>query len=279
MRELSKGERRGLYPLYENSSDTLVDSCLQGYCGRVFTGGGLNGLDLGGGLGGLDLGGLSNGKSLPDGKNLSAAVACGDFIYLGGAADGKLLKEVLSCCPVPKFLVPMSEDWCGCIGDICGANAKRTSRFATKRNTVFDLDRLKAYPAPEGFEIERVDAQIYGAFAAQDWSKDFTANFKDFEEYSRLGVGYAATFEGRAVAGASSYSVCDDAIEVQIVTHPSFRKRGLAHACAAKLIVGCLERGLYPNWDAEHAASLRIAQSLGYEFLREYTAFILSDRE
>ena len=253
MRELAKNQRRELFALYKNSSDTLVDSCLQGYCGRVFTG---------------------------DGESLSAAVACGDFIYLGGVADGKLLKEVLYSCPIPKFLVPMSEDWCACIGDICGANAKRTVRFATKRNTVFNFDKLKEYSAaPEGCKIERVNGEIFSQFAKQNWSKDFTANFKDYEEYSRLGVGYAAIIEGKAVAGASSYSVCDDAVEVQIITHPSFRKRGLARACAANLISGCLERGLYPNWDAEHAASLHIAQSLGYELLREYTAFILLDRE
>ncbi|MGN0817516.1 MAG: GNAT family N-acetyltransferase [Candidatus Coproplasma sp.] len=263
MKELEKNFRSALYPLFENSSDTLIDSCLQGYCGRAFVSAAADGAEKVGDL-----------------STLGAAVACGDFIYFGGRADGDFLKEILFECPVPKNLVPMNGEWCDCIAHICGANAKRTTRFATAKGTTFDKKYLKSCAtAPEGFKIERVDGRIFNLFAGEKWSRDFTANFADFEQFERLGAGYAATFEGRAVAGACSYSVCDGAIEVQIITHPCFRKKGLARACSASLILDCIERGIYPNWDAEHAASLHIAQSLGYEFLREYTAFVLSDRE
>lgn len=250
MKELEKRERSALARFFENSTDTLVESCLQGYCGRAF----------------------SSGRS--------AAVTGGDFIYLGGEADGELLKEVLLKCPAPKYLVPMNAEWEECIAHICGATAKKGVRFATEQNADFDLKKLGELAAPpEGFEIKRVDGEVYAQFESEGWSRDFTANFANYGEFERLGLGYAAIYDGRAVAGACSYSVCDGAIEVQIVTMPSFRRRGLARACAAALITECITKGIYPNWDAEHRASLHIAQSLGYKFLREYTAFTLTDRD
>jgi hypothetical protein len=35
----------------------------------------------------------------------------------------------------------------------------------------------------------------------------------------------------------------------------------------------CLERGLYPNWDAHTRESLALAQKLGYVFDREYLCY------
>ena len=61
------------------------------------------------------------------------------------------------------------------------------------------------------------------------------------------------------VAGASSYTVYDGGIEIQIDTQLKHRRKGLAAACGAKLILECLERGLYPSWDAHdrRSAALR----------------------
>ena len=42
---------------------------------------------------------------------------------------------------------------------------------------------------------------------------------------------------------------------------------------AAKLILSCLDEGLYPAWDAANMASVHLAEKLGYEFSREYCCF------
>ena len=48
---------------------------------------------------------------------------------------------------------------------------------------------------------------------------------------------------------------------------------GLLAAAAAGLILECLERGLYPSWDAANLSSVALAEKLGYTFSHEYTAF------
>ncbi|MGN1373208.1 MAG: GNAT family N-acetyltransferase [Candidatus Coproplasma sp.] len=41
----------------------------------------------------------------------------------------------------------------------------------------------------------------------------------------------------------------------------------------AALIEECLKEGPYPSWDAQNMNSVRLAEKLGYEFDREYTAY------
>ena len=61
---------------------------------------------------------------------------------------------------------------------------------------------------------------------------------------------------GEPVSGASSYSGWPGGIEIEIDTREDYRRQGLAYAAAAALILACLDRGLYPSWDAQHLASV-----------------------
>jgi GNAT superfamily N-acetyltransferase len=75
------------------------------------------------------------------------------------------------------------------------------------------------------------------------------------------------------VAGASSYTRYQDGIEIEIDTREDYRRKGLAYVCGARLILECLERNLYPSWDAHNRWSVALAEKLGYHFDHEYTAF------
>ena len=79
--------------------------------------------------------------------------------------------------------------------------------------------------------------------------------------------------DGELVAGASSYSTYDKGIEIEIDTREDHRRKGLAYVCGAKLILECLEEGLYPSWDAQNKWSVALAEKLGYHFSHEYVAY------
>ena len=51
------------------------------------------------------------------------------------------------------------------------------------------------------------------------------------------------------------------------------RNRGLASACGAALILECLERGLYPSWDAHTEISAALAEKLGYHVSHPYVVY------
>ena len=76
------------------------------------------------------------------------------------------------------------------------------------------------------------------------------------------------------VAGASSYATFEGGIEIEIDTRPEERRKGLARACGAALILECLDRGLYPSWDAHDTVSLALAEQLGYRADRPYLTFL-----
>ena len=136
------------------------------------------------------------------------------------------------------------------------------------------LGRLAA-SVPEGFSVVPIDEGLYLACRAAAWSRDFVANYPSWDDFARLGLGFVALEGAAPVAGASSYGTYGEGIEIQVETVPTHRRRGLARACAARLMLACLERGAYPSWDAANEASVALAQQLGYGEPHAYRAYEL----
>ena len=101
------------------------------------------------------------------------------------------------------------------------------------------------------------------------------AQFPTEGDYARLGLGVAVVRQGELVAGASSYARYRTGIEIEVDTRPDCRRQGLATAASAALLLRCLDRGLYPSWDAHTPTSLALAEKLGYGFSHGYVAYEL----
>ena len=79
------------------------------------------------------------------------------------------------------------------------------------------------------------------------------------------GLGYVVVApDGRLAAQTSSYAISSRRVEIAVGTHPEFRRLGLGRAVGARMVLGCLERGLRPEWSASNPVSKRLARSLGY---------------
>ena len=101
----------------------------------------------------------------------------------------------------------------------------------------------------------------------------FCSQFSTFNDYKIRGIGFAILHLGEFICGASSYTVYDEGIEIEIVTRQKYRHRGLAVICASKLIIECIKRGLYPSWDAANLESVALSEKLGYHFDKEYITY------
>ena len=66
---------------------------------------------------------------------------------------------------------------------------------------------------------------------------------------------------------------CHGGIEIEVVTREDYRRKGLAYIGAARLLLECDKRGLYPNWDAANKMSVGLAEKLGYHFSHEYVVY------
>lgn len=226
----------------------MVRGCLQGHMGHVQT------------LG-----------------NSGALASVGDFCFLAGEPSPELLE--LTAAPI---LIPVNGAWEELIREVLGERAIPFTRYATRREPeIFDRDRLVRFTRllPQDFAIHPIGRELYFTMMEEEWSRDLCGNFADDGDFLKRGLGFVVTRGGDLpVAGASSYAVSDGAIEIEIDTRPDFRRLGLATACGARLILECLDRGLYPGWDAHDQRSLSLAEKLGYRLDHPYTAYWVEDK-
>ncbi len=194
-----------------------------------------------------------------------------------------------------------------------GPVAKRVTRYAIRKDTKFDTEKLQRFAAalPEGYVLRKIDAEVYDLCLKEPQMVDFVSSFENKEQFLEWGRGVVvlkragdsvqgseisaeerdSSVQGsetsvkyksgmasecddwRVVAGASSYIRYQEVIEIEVDTLPEERRKGLATSACAALILQCLEEGLYPSWDAQNLNSVHLAEKLGYEFDHEYAAY------
>ncbi|MCI8583402.1 MAG: GNAT family N-acetyltransferase [Dorea sp.] len=235
--------------IFKDWNESIIWSCVQGVMGAVYK----------------------------NASNDAAAAVLGDFAFYAGKPCEELLKfKPEGCRQDFIIMVPQNDEWAKLIETCCQDKAKKVSRYAIKKEKdIFDKHKLKqaTIDLPDGYELKRLEENEFVLCQNHRWANDLVSQFKDYNMYKKLGLGVAALKDGELAAGASSYSRYIEGIEVQVDTKKEHRRKGLAYACGAKLILECLERGLYPSWDAQNLWSVALAEKLGYHFSHEYIAY------
>jgi len=237
--------------LFGDWQETLIWSCLQNIMGNIYV------------------------DSFE--KPLSALAIIGDFCFFAGLPNEELVlfkpKEFVKDFII---MVPQNEKWAELIVKVYGDNAKMIIRYAIKKeHNTFDKEKLQnaIHTLPQEYSLKLIDEDIYDLCRSSDWSMDLVSQYKDYEMYKKLGIGVGVLKDGVLLSGASAYSRYQDGIEIEIDTKETYRRKGLAYVCGAKLILECLERGLYPSWDAQNKWSVGLAEKLGYNYDHEYLAY------
>jgi RimJ/RimL family protein N-acetyltransferase len=84
------------------------------------------------------------------------------------------------------------------------------------------------------------------------------------------GTAWGAHDGGRLVSVACPFFAGSRFEDLGVVTEPGWRGQGLSTACAGALCADVLARGRVPSWTTspDNAASLRVAERLGFRFVR-----------
>jgi len=236
--------------LFDGWEETLIWSCLQGVMGSIYA---------------------------PDLNHpVSAMAVLGDFTFFAGEVNTELIAyKPEGCLQNFMIMIGRNESWQEAITEYYGTRAKVVSRYATKKEPdVFDQDKLRRIVSslPTDYRIDFIDESLYELCKAQHWSVDLVSQFKNYQDYQKLGLGVVLHKDNTIVSGASSYSVYKEGIEIEVDTRADCRRQGFASICGARLILECLKRGLYPSWDAQNLWSLALAEKLGYHYSHTYTA-------
>lgn len=244
-------ESKRVEALFGDWQETMIWSCLQGIMGSMYA---------------------------DDSDNPKSVIAVlGDFCFCAGEPDKELL-VFLEKIDARDFIIiiPQNEKWGKLIESCYGNRTERITRYALKKEKdVFVREKLEAVAEslPMGYEMKLIDESIYQLCRKERWSRDLVSQYADYATYKELGIGVAILDNGNLAAGASSYTRYKDGIEIEIDTKSEHRRKGLASAAGARLILECLDRGLYPSWDAENMWSVGLAEKLGYHFDYEYPAY------
>ena len=234
--------------LFAKWDETMILSCLQGIMGQVWAD--------------------------DDTDPSSAAAVLGDFCFFAGTPNKDLIQKNYGKAFL--ILVPQNNLWGDLIENVLGTSACKQTRYAFYKTAEgFDRHKLTdlADSLPEGYSIHPIDENRYHRCLSQSWSCDLVGNFASAQEYAKLGLGFVVEHRGEIVCGASSYSRYQEGIEIEIDTREDHRRKGLAASAAAKLMLACLDRQLYPSWDAQNPVSASLAKKLGYRFDREYPVY------
>lgn len=237
--------------IFADWEETIIWSCLQNVMGEIYVDDSVN--------------------------PVSAMAVLGDFCFLAGVPDENLAAyKPIGCKQDFIIMIPQNNEWCQMIEKCYKGKAKKVERYAFKKEKdIFDKEALKKIVdglSPE-YQIKKIDESIFKQCKESGWSMDLVSQYTDYEAYQDHGLGVVILKSGEIVSGASSYASYQDGIEIEIDTKEEYRRRGLAYICGAKLILECLEKGIYPSWDAQNKWSVLLAEKLGYHLDHEYPAY------
>lgn len=244
--------RKKLFPMFKNMEDTIILSCLQGHMGTAWV----------------------DDLETPT----VAQILVGDFVFYAGNPYAKEAEALLYHLPENILAIVDTKEWKNRIEIVHKGSTEKLKRYKFKKNPE-DLNRkyLKNYLSkiPIEYQLKRIDETLAKEPSLHEISEDFIGQFDSIDDYIKRGVGFCILYKGQVVCGASSYSIYDDGIEIEIGTHSKHRRHGLATIAAAALIIDCLDNGLYPSWDAANLESVKLAQKLGYILDEPYDTYYI----
>ncbi|PEK39418.1 GNAT family N-acetyltransferase [Bacillus toyonensis] len=247
--------RRKLVSMFEDFNNVILLSYLQGHMGRAW----VNDLE----------------------NPTVAQVTVGIFTFYTGDPNVKETEELLRNIPEKMLVIVNSEEWKKRLETFYERKIDKFLRYKFKRNSeFFNRSKLQSFIStlPKGYELRRIDEHIANNSTLHKLSEDFTSQFQSVEDYLNRGIGYSILYNGEVICGASSYSIYDKGIEIEVATDLNHRRKGLATVVSAALILDCLEKGKYPNWDAANTTSAKLAEKLGYVFDKAYDTYFVDNR-
>lgn len=248
--------RQKLVPIFEKIDSTVVLSYLQGHMGTAW---------------------------VDDLENPTVAqIAVGIFVFYAGNPNTKEAEELLFNLPDFTLAIVDSDEWKKRIETVHNGANEKFQRYRFKKNPEH-LDRTHIEDLisslPRGYEIMKVDKNIAQSSSFNELSEDFTSQFDSIDDFINRGIGYAILHEGKVVSAATSFSIYDEGIEIEVASHSDHRRKGLATIAASALILDCIERGKYPSWDGANSESVELAKKLGYVFKESYDTYFIDSNK
>ena len=198
------------------------------------------------------------------------------YCFIDGDSKSKSAKQALKTIPKTAKRIIANDEWSNIIESTYN-HFEKTKRYSLKKEKdIFnkqDLEKFSKILNPN-YEIKWIDERIYQLIKADN---EDPKQMLITDDYLNKGIGVCCFKQDEIVGICSSNIIYKDGIEINIRVKEGYKHKGIGTAMASKLILLCLERGLYPSWDAANLDSLGLAKKLGYNYDSEYTVYKINE--
>lgn len=211
-------------------------------------------------------------------NGLSVCLKVTDFYFVEGAFDAAFADTL--CARLSSSFILTSSDalW---YAHVAG---KKPAKEALRQMYVWQadanaLERLTVYQRAlkPGHVLQAIGLAEIAQIEKLDWASGVFDSYRDAEDYVKRGFGYCIKNADRVVALCTSFSASREGVEIEVDTDPAYQRQGLGKIVSAHFVREACQRGMAPLWDATNEASVKIAEALGFTFVKRYTSLIADD--
>lgn len=205
-----------------------------------------------------------------------ALIRYGTFGVLGGDTSHIAARELIRSIDLPCAIQPSPVPWMNMLENQYGDKIKRIERFSFTHELI-NPDHLTGIIAqhPYGNALHDINAATAADMEKDEWHKYHLPNYDSPDDFARNGFASGITINGEQASVCSAALHCSIGIELNIITLPAFRNKGLAALVAARTIKKAIANKLIPHWDAANERSGRLAMKLGYKQTGSYMTYYI----
>ncbi|HEY8897700.1 MAG TPA: GNAT family N-acetyltransferase [Niastella sp.] len=192
-----------------------------------------------------------------------ALLRYGTFGVLGGDAGHTNAHALVQAINLPCAIQPSPTAWMNLLQESYPDKIKKIERFSFT-HAFIDAGHLTGIIKQHSYNLHTIDTATAEAMENEEWHKYHLPNYNSAAEFSANAFAKGITIDGQLASVCSAALRCAQGIELNVITLPQFRTKGLAEIVAAATILSALEQQLIPHWDAAHDRSARLAMRLGF---------------
>lgn len=173
LKKADESARANAARIFSGWDETIIWSCLNGTMGEI------NVIEL-------------------DGKTVLAQAVLADFVFLAGDISiagensAAALAGNLSTNSALDYIIiiPQNEQWESIIESVYAGRLKKITRYAMKKNTSFDKERLLnlLHSVPDEYTIVPVNHELYSYALSMQWSHDLCKQYASWDDIPATGL-------------------------------------------------------------------------------------------
>jgi RimJ/RimL family protein N-acetyltransferase len=195
-----------------------------------------------------------------------AFIRYGTFGVLAGNATHDNASALIQTIEFPCAIQPSPEPWMKLLQQTYADKIKKTERFSFT-NTFIDAAEMNNIIIQHAgsYNLHDIDTATAAAMEKEEWHKYHLTNYDSPGDFAANGFASGITIDGTLASVCSAALRCSYGIELNVITLPQFRNKGLAAIVSAATIKKAIEQKLVPHWDAANERSARLAMRLGFK--------------